>query len=571
MKIAVTIESNSAHHPKVPRSIIGLVVFLFTISFALSEDRIINDTLAIIGDKVITLNRFGELFREKLITIGLTDNSSTRLGYLLNLVDDEILINHARQEKFGRTSEAADKKRSIEIQELLDAYSEKHFTRQSKVTENDLRDLFIKMNKKIKVSHLYAKTKIGADSLFHELSQGRSFEELAKQTFTDPKLKERGGSLGYISIDEMDPAFERAAYEMHIGEISRPVKTVQGYSIIRVDDIKGNPFVTESEYAKAREKLRGFAKRRKYEEMVRLFTSDLRSKLNIRFNTIWMNKLYGLSQENSFKYSVENKSFALSPRDLHKTIVTSTTGKWNIQELIQVLSQTSERQRAWIHTEENFEDFVAGLVLQRYLIQEAKKEKLDTTPSFRNKVNDAFDTYLLSTLENQMKNRIAISTDSLHSYYTNHLNDFKTLEEIRLSAILVDNASKSDLIKQLLEQGVPFSELAKQYSLQTFTAEQGGDLGFYRRKDLGDLGGKIFPLRPGEWRGPLIENEKYLFVKCTERKDAVQRPFEESKKEIEDFLVSMTWIKSRHQEAESLKKKIACRVFPEKLRTMTLH
>jgi foldase protein PrsA len=571
MKIVETIKSGFTRQPRMSCVVIGLTILLFSAAFASNEDHFRSDTLATVGNKAITANDFVKLYRERLTRLGLTDNANTRLGYLMNLVDDEIMIKQAKLEKLDRTGEAADKKRSIETKILLDAYSAKHLAQQSEVTENDLRDLFIKMNKKIKVSHLYARSKAAADSMFNDLSHGVSFNEIAKRTFTDPKLKENGGSLGYISIDEMDPEFEKTAYGMRIGEISKPVKTVQGYSIIRVDDIKGNPFVTESEYLKVRDRLKGFTKKNKYAEALKQFTSDLRSKLNVQFDKLLINKLYVMSQDKSFKYILENRSFALSTDELKKTVLTSTTGKWSVNELIDALSKTTERQRSWIHSEENFEDLSAGLVLQRHIIREAKKEKLDASTWFRDNVNEAFDTYLLTKLEDRLKDGIRIPADSLHSYYARHMNDFMIPEEIRLSAILLDNASLSDSIKQLLEKGLAFPELAKRYSLQEYTAERGGDLGFYRREELGDYGQKLFSLKQGDWAGPLIENGKYLFIKCTERKDALQRSFESSKTDIEDMLVSITWINSRHQHAESLKKNIYCRVFPEKLRTITLH
>ena len=61
---------------------------------------------------------------------------------------------------------------------------------------------------------------------------------LAKTSFNDPMLRDNGGSLGYFTVDEIDPAFEEAAFAPKIGELSQPVRTNDGYSIIRVDDRK---------------------------------------------------------------------------------------------------------------------------------------------------------------------------------------------------------------------------------------------------------------------------------------------------------------------------------------------
>lgn len=541
------------------------VISLAGVSSAQSIHRATIDTLAVIAKKVITSAEFARLYKEKLVRLGLTDNGETRNGYLRNLVDDEVLIAQAKNKKLDRTKEARAALTRIQLQELLNAYLAKHISSHIEVTDNDLKELFLKMNTRIKVRHLYAQTKEKADSLYAELTKGESFDELAKFTFSDPRLRETGGSLGYISFDEMDPDFERTAYQMKVGEISKPVKTVQGYSIIKVDDIKSSPFVTENEFLKAKEKLKGFARKRKFEQAVKHYTAALRNKLNIQFNYALLSRLYDMTQQGSFQYVIENKSLVLSREDLKKTVVTTTRERWNVSSVINALSKTTEVQRKWIHTKENFEDFIAGLVMRKYMSQRAKEEKLDAAPSLRENVEYAFDTYLLITLEDQLRKQITISQDSIISYYVQNKDKFRTQPEIRLSAILVDNAAPADSIKRSLEQGAPFDELAKKFSIQRLTAEYGGDLGFYRKEELGSLGTDLFASKVGQWSGPFAEDGKYLFLKCTNRKDSIYKSFEESSKEIEDMLVSMAWHNARSQYVETFKKRINCYIYPERL------
>jgi parvulin-like peptidyl-prolyl isomerase len=85
---------------------------------------------------------------------------------------------------------------------------------------------------------------------------GVSFKELAKQVFTDTTLRNNGGSLGYITWGYTDPSFESVAYSLKVGEVSRPVNTAQGYSIIKVDDRIEDPFTTETEFLNRKHKRR---------------------------------------------------------------------------------------------------------------------------------------------------------------------------------------------------------------------------------------------------------------------------------------------------------------------------
>jgi peptidyl-prolyl cis-trans isomerase SurA len=65
---------------------------------------------------------------------------------------------------------------------------------------------------------------------------GEPFDEVAKATSDDPSVKHNGGDLGYFTAFRMIYQFETAAFNTPVGKISRPVRTREGYHIIKVDD-----------------------------------------------------------------------------------------------------------------------------------------------------------------------------------------------------------------------------------------------------------------------------------------------------------------------------------------------
>lgn len=62
-----------------------------------------------------------------------------------------------------------------------------------------------------------------------------SFEELAKK-YSEDITAVNGGDLGYFSIGQMVPEFEKTAFSLKQGEVSDIVKTRFGYHIIRVEE-----------------------------------------------------------------------------------------------------------------------------------------------------------------------------------------------------------------------------------------------------------------------------------------------------------------------------------------------
>lgn len=529
-----------------------------------------NDTLAIINKKVITVNDFISFYKDKLIRYGLNDTYDLRLKYLLNLVSDELLIAEAKSQNLHKTDKAIKELKRIQTQELLNAYVTKHISNKINVTENDLKYLFIKLNTKIKVRHLFARTKDKADSLFKELQNGKSFEQLAKENFNDPVLKENGGLLGYISIDEMDPEFESVAFSMKIGEVSKPVKTVYGYSIIKVEDIKQNPFTTEYEFLKSKEKLKMFARKRAFEKAAKEYSQMLRENLNTKFNHKLLSKFFLNFQNDSLILIVEQPS-NISTNDLNKIVVTSKLENWSLKKLINELNNVPEKQKKWIHTQENLEDFIAGLINRKYIIKQAEKEKLNENPDYKQKVDYNFDTYLLTEIENKLKSNITISTDSIKVYYEKNKDLFKTKPQVRLSSILLNDSTLVDTILSNLKKGVQFDLLAKKYSIQKITAERGGDIGYFTKEELYEYGDKIFSMNVGEWIGPLINDGKFLFLKCTDKKGSEIIPFEQAYREIEEMLKNFRWFKLRNEYVESLKNKFSYKINKDKLKYLKIN
>jgi parvulin-like peptidyl-prolyl isomerase len=526
------------------------------------------DTLAVIGTKVITSQEFAARYGEKLRGIGFADSRQSREGYLRNLVDDEVLIAQARIERLDRTPAARREFTRIQTQRLLNAYSDEHISPTIEVADADLRELFVRMNTKVNVRHLYAMSRTTADSLYAQLQRGKTFEELATVSFHDPRLRDNGGSLGYIGFDETDPAFEDAAYNMKVGEISTPVKTVEGYSIIRVDGIRSDPLLTETDFLKSKERLERFARKRKYEAAVTRYTAEQRAALDIRFNEQVMARLLAALQRETVDPLNETAAFSLPRMD--ETAVRTTAGPWDLQRVIEALRSTTEAQRRWIRTLENLEDVVAGLIVRDQIVRAARREGLDSDQSFRRDVEFDFDTYLMTALEKRLRAAIVVSGDSLRAYYDQNLENFRSEPRVRISVILVDTAAVADAVEQSLRRGSAFDSLAKRYSIQRATAERGGDAGEYPGDQLENLQRGLSRLAVGEWAGPFLQDGKYLFLQCRSRTAAVQRSFEESMPEINEHLVEMRWPSVRARAVEAFKKTVACRVYPERLMAISL-
>ncbi|MDP5276949.1 peptidylprolyl isomerase [Chengkuizengella axinellae] len=74
------------------------------------------------------------------------------------------------------------------------------------------------------------------DEVYAKLDAGEDFGELAKEYSEDEGSKNNGGTYENANINNWVEEFKLAAAEQPVGEIGKPVKTVYGYHIIKVDD-----------------------------------------------------------------------------------------------------------------------------------------------------------------------------------------------------------------------------------------------------------------------------------------------------------------------------------------------
>ncbi|MCW8107349.1 SurA N-terminal domain-containing protein [Alteromonas ponticola] len=83
------------------------------------------------------------------------------------------------------------------------------------------------------------KAKQEAQNLLAQIKSGEDFAALAKQHSDDTFSAENGGDLDFISADMMDPAFDKAAFDLkEAGDVSDVVESDFGYHIIKLTELK---------------------------------------------------------------------------------------------------------------------------------------------------------------------------------------------------------------------------------------------------------------------------------------------------------------------------------------------
>lgn len=87
------------------------------------------------------------------------------------------------------------------------------------------------MTNEVRASHILVKTEDEAKELYDRIQNGESFTELAEEYSLCPS-KQNGGDLGFFGKGMMVAPFEKAAFELEVGDVSKPVQTQFGWHLI---------------------------------------------------------------------------------------------------------------------------------------------------------------------------------------------------------------------------------------------------------------------------------------------------------------------------------------------------
>ncbi len=137
--------------------------------------------------------------------------------------------------------------------------------------------------------------------------------------------------------------------------------------------------------------------------------------------------------------------------------------------------------------------------------------------------------------------RVEISDAELQEYYDQVKSRYVQDEQRQARHILVafdgDEGAALDEATALAERaraGEPFADLARQYSDDSGTAEQGGDLGPLLKSQMpGALGDAIFSLQQGEIGGPVKSDFGFHIVRLDDIQPGGPLPLEQVRAELE--------------------------------------
>ncbi len=204
-----------------------------------------------------------EAFDKKLVSMGLTE---------------ELLRQDIRQnlkiETLLETITASLEKTTDEAVETFYAKNPEKFQ-----TGEQVRTSHILISTKPEESEdVRAQKRLNIAKLKGEITNGANFAEAASN-HSDCPSKSNGGDLGFFEKGKMVPAFEEAAFQLKVGEVSDIVETQFGYHLIMVTEHKDKNTIPLEEL---KDKIKTHLDNQKKGKVVNDYLNKLRSSATIK-------------------------------------------------------------------------------------------------------------------------------------------------------------------------------------------------------------------------------------------------------------------------------------------------
>jgi len=175
------------------------------------------------------------------------------------------------------------------------------------------------------------------------------------------------------------------------------------------------------------------------------------------------------------------------------------------------------------------EKFLNEIINKELLYKEAVKKGYDKGQDYLKKVEEFKKLSLVSELfEKEIMAKAKVSDQEVKDYYDKNRDDFIVAKEIRASHILVKTEDEAQKVLSRLKKGEKFEAIAKAVSIDTGSAKNGGDLGFFKKGQMvPEFERAAAALKVGEiTSAPVKSPFGYHIIKVTDKKTGDPIPFD---------------------------------------------
>lgn len=517
---------------------LGLFSLAFVLACAKNEGKIV----AKVGDRKITVDELEEEYQKasRLIIQGRSELDRKK-DALDKLVRDQVVILGAYKEGLNNEVENDTNVQKKKNEVLLNELYKKEILGKSKVSESEINEQYQKTKEEIHAWHILVETEAQADSIYQQLKGGADFAQLAKEKSIDPSARNNAGDLGFFGWGKMLPEFQEAAFKLKDGEISRPVKTMYGWHVIKLVERRT---VEQPPLEKAKDMIRAKLERDRTQKRLREYFEELKKKVNFKLDEKALNLLMSKKTEvppdtlGLKRMGEELDINKFTDEEKAMNLFTYKGGQTTVGAFVEQFNEMPPMYRPKLDDKEKIGQIAFQSIIQNILLEVVRDQDLEKTKDFKESWRKLVEQEMVKRMRSEVILKgVGITDQEIQSYYDRHPDRFEKPAEVHIKEILVKTEEEANDILKQLKKGTDFDKLAEEKTIRTNVKNNGGDLGSFNRPRYPELFDAAFPLKDGELKGPIKFTdrqfgESYAVIKLIEKKEATKTPLEEVKDQV---------------------------------------
>lgn len=224
------------------KKLVLVTIAFFTIFGFAKAQSTIDPVLMTVGNEKVTLSEFKYIFEKNNNNAKITKDALDE--YLDLFIKFKLKVKEAKDMKMDTVASFRN-----ELSGYIDQLAAP-LLKDKDAELNYVKEIYNRSQTDLKVRHIVIKLgdcPTPADTLAayntalkirKDILKTKDFEGAAKKFSQDTISGKNGGLLGYYSAVMLYYPLETQAYNLKVGDVSMPVRTVQGYHLVKIDDVR---------------------------------------------------------------------------------------------------------------------------------------------------------------------------------------------------------------------------------------------------------------------------------------------------------------------------------------------
>jgi parvulin-like peptidyl-prolyl isomerase len=481
-------------------------------------------TLARVNGEPLTLEEFDRVLAG--IHGGMTDNAikprSNPSQLLDRLINARLVLQEARNIGLDELPEVRSAQKVFEEDTLRGMLYGYHVRNIRKADRKEVEKRYREAVKEIKVTSVLFEKEEDGKRLEAEVRAGGDFNELAQRMITAGEAK---GSLEgqYLKVESLSPEVGKTVSSMKKGEVSPLLRIGNQVSLLKLEDIR------YPKDAAAREQAEKDVLQAKKAAALKTYTEGLRKKY-VTIDRKLADSLDYESAEPGFERLLGDERVLANVKG-EKPVTVGDLTKALEKKFFHGAERAAEGKKINRRKDQALEE----ILNRRVTNQEAKRQKLDRTEFYKQKVEEYRNGILFGTfIQKVVAPDVKVDDEELTSYYQAHIGDYTFPEMVRIDGLVFSGKENAEDAIEKLRKGADFRWLR---------ANAEGQVEAGKGKNLLEFGGQMLDATtlpegvrkaisgaaPGEYRLYADPGDAYYVLDIRERIPSRPIPFESVK------------------------------------------